>query len=70
MLDHLAADKTGQSRIYATAAALQFLLRTINPTSTWGKRLHAHLQSFPVSPVSTINQAGFPIGWETLELWQ
>ena len=70
MLDHLAANKGSQSRIYATAAALQFLLRTINPSSSWGKRLSAHLQSFPTTAVSNIAQAGFPEGWTDLDLWQ
>jgi abortive infection bacteriophage resistance protein len=70
MLDHLAADKVAQSRIYATAAALQFLLRTINPTSTWGKRLEKHLASFPYSAVSQLGQAGFSDNWSSLQLWQ
>jgi abortive infection bacteriophage resistance protein len=70
MLNHLADDKVAQSRIYATAAALQFLLRTINPTSTWGKRLEHLLASFPTSAVSQIEQAGFADNWSLLQLWR
>jgi abortive infection bacteriophage resistance protein len=70
MLDHLVGDLQAQSRIYATAAALQFLLRTINPTSSWGHRLERHFAAFPTSDVSTISQAGFPAGWEHLPLWK
>jgi abortive infection bacteriophage resistance protein len=69
MLDHLAGDLLAQFRIYATAAALQFLLRTINPTTSWGHRLEQHFATFPTSDVSTISQAGFPAGWEQLPLW-
>jgi len=68
MLDHLTGE--AQSRIYATAAVLQYLLRTINPTSSWGHRLKQLFAAFPTSDVSTVNQAGFPAGWEQLPLWQ
>jgi hypothetical protein len=70
MLDHLAGDLLARSRIYATAAALQFLLRTINPTTSWGHRLEQHFATFPTSDVSMISQAGFPAGWEELHLWK
>jgi abortive infection bacteriophage resistance protein len=68
MLDHLTGE--AQSRIYATAAMLQYLLRTINPTSSWGHRLKQLFATFPTSDVNTIRQAGFPAGWEQLPLWQ
>ena len=68
-LDHLATDISAQSRIYATAAALQFLLKTIHPGSSWGARLKAHCADFPVSPEIAITQGGFPPGWERLVLW-
>jgi abortive infection bacteriophage resistance protein len=68
-LDHLASDKLAQSRLYASAAALQFFLRTINPTSSWGERLKDHCATFPVSSVVKVAQAGFPKGWEQLPLW-
>lgn len=70
LLNHLVGDRLAQSRIYATAATLQFLLRTINPTSSWGHRLAQHFSSFPTSDVSTISQAGFPDGWQQLPLWR
>jgi abortive infection bacteriophage resistance protein len=69
ILDHLVSDLSAQSRIYTTAAALQFLLRTINPASSWGARLRDLLSTFPASDVSTIRQAGFPLGWERMPLW-
>jgi abortive infection bacteriophage resistance protein len=69
ILGHLADDLVAQSRIYATAVQLQFLLRTINSTSTWARRLKERMDKFPTSEVSTVAQAGFPAGWEDLELW-
>jgi abortive infection bacteriophage resistance protein len=69
-LDHLAAHRTGQSRIYATAAVLQFFLRTLNPTSSWGSRLKDQWSSLPTSPLLHLSQAGFPDGWEALQLWR
>ena len=68
-LDHLATDISAQSRIYATAAVLQFLLKTIHPGSSWGDRLKAHCAGFPLSPQIAVAQAGFPMGWERLALW-
>jgi abortive infection bacteriophage resistance protein len=70
LLDHLVNNLHAESRIYATAAALQFLLRTINPSSSWGLRLKQHLATFPTTTVSTIDQAGFPVGWDQLPLWK
>ena len=68
-LDHLAKDLAAQNRIYATAAALQFLLSTIHPVSSWGARLKRHCASFPASPFVNLSQAGFPPKWARLTLW-
>jgi abortive infection bacteriophage resistance protein len=70
LLDHLATDHYGQTRLYAPAAAMQFLLRTINPSTSWGTRLKAHLATFPTAPGVTVSQTGFPAGWEALPLWK
>lgn len=69
-LDHLVADRAGRSRIYATAAVLQFFLKTLNPTSSWGLRLRRQCSSLPASPLLKLSQAGFPDGWEALQLWR
>jgi len=70
LLDHLAGDLLGLTRLYASAAAIQYMLRTINPASSWGRRLQALCSTFPTSPPVSLDQAGFPSGWETLELWR
>jgi abortive infection bacteriophage resistance protein len=69
-LDHLCADTSAQTRVYGTAAVIQFLLKTINPGSSWAARLKDLTLSFPNSAVTDLSQAGFPKNWETLSLWK
>ena len=68
-LDHIAADVFAQSRLYGVAAPMQFLLRTLNPATTWSSRLHNQLAAFPAAPGAAIAQSGFPAGWNMLPLW-
>jgi abortive infection bacteriophage resistance protein len=68
-LDHLASDHMAQSRIYATAVVLQFFLRTLNPTSSWASRFKSQCFRLPTAPVLSLSQAGFPSGWEALQIW-
>lgn len=68
-LDHLATNIFSQSRLYGVAAPIQFLLRTINPTSQWKERLKKHFATFPSAPGIKKSQTGFPDGWEILDLW-
>jgi hypothetical protein len=68
-LNHLATDLNAQSRIYSSATMLQFLLKTIHPGSSWGRRLKEHCANFPMSPEIYLSQGGFPMDWETLALW-
>jgi len=70
LLNHLCGDVHAQSRIYATAAFLQYLLRTINPASSWGIRLRAHLKTIPAGNGISLRNAGFPNDWGKLDLWQ
>jgi len=69
ILEHLAGDHFGQIRLYAVAAVIQFLLRTMNPSTSWADRLKQHVGSFPTAPGVTVGQSGFPPGWEHLPLW-
>lgn len=70
-LDHLLSNPLSQVRIYAVIAIIQFILRTINPTSSWKNRLKDHMQhKFPSVPVVNVRQSGFPDNWHTLRLWQ
>lgn len=69
VLHHVIGDRPAQTRLYAGAYALQFLMKKINPSSTWSVRLKDHFNSFPNSPIINPQQAGFPVGWENLPLW-
>lgn len=75
LLDHLASNAQGvhpntPTRLYAVAAILQFLLRTINPTTSWPQRLQAHLLTLPKLPGISEVSMGFPPGWRSLLLWR
>jgi abortive infection bacteriophage resistance protein len=69
LLDHLAKDNFAQKRLYSAAVALQFILKSIHPNSSWSSRLQSHFKSFPPSPHLKISASGFPEAWEQLELW-
>lgn len=69
-LDHLVGDVRAQTRLYALVVALQFMLKTHHPGSTWGERLKAHCRTFPKSPHIDLSQAGFPANWMKLPLWR
>jgi abortive infection bacteriophage resistance protein len=69
LLDHLSEDIHAQSRIYATAAFLQYFLNTISPSTGWKKRLKEHVSTLPTSDSIRLRQAGFPCDWELLPLW-
>lgn len=70
LLDHLANDPHAQTRLYAIAVALQFLIRSDQPTSQWSDRLKQLVSSFPAGPNLSIKQgAGFPENWERLAIW-
>lgn len=69
LLDHVAEDTLAQSRIYATAAIMRYLLWKINPMTTWGNRLQHHFATFPATPHVAVTQTGFPSGWAQLPLW-
>jgi abortive infection bacteriophage resistance protein len=67
--EHLVNDEHAKRRLYATAAVLQYLMKFIHPTSTWGVRLRDHLKTFPDSPHLSHRHMGFPEGWHALSLW-
>ena len=68
-LDHLSTDRVAQTRIYATAAALHFFLKSINPGSSWATRLKNLRAAFPSSTETDLAHAGFHKNWESLPFW-
>lgn len=71
LLDHLATDAFAHVRLYAVAAAMQFLLRQIDgPFSVvWSDDLKVHLATFPSIVGLTVGGTGFPNAWEGKALW-
>ena len=69
LFQHLTTDEFAQRRLYAVAAVLQYMLRFVHPTSTWGDRLNSHLETIPKSPHISLRHMGFPVGWRNLPLW-
>lgn len=53
-------------RIYNTLTLLAFVLRTISPDSTWAQRLRALVEERP----DLWDAMGFPVKWQTFDLWQ
>lgn len=70
LLDHLNGDAYASSRLYATAAIIQYFMRLVCPNSSWALRLKNHFQTFPNAPGINIGQTGFPNNWQSLPLWQ
>lgn len=68
-LQHLIGDRPAQTRIYAVAVALQYLLSSINPGSQWGDRLKELCETFPTSDNLNVSQGGFPENWGNEPLW-
>ena len=69
LLDHLSQDQHAQRRLYAVAASVRYLLRRINPMTTWGARLAELMETFPTIPGVSIHQMGFSQGWQNLSIW-
>lgn len=67
-LDHLS--ESSYSRVYATAAVMQHLLRSINPATSWPTRLKDHMTTLPSASGIDLSQAGFPSDWTEMPLWK
>lgn len=69
LLEHIAHDLHAQRRLYSVAAAVRYLLRRINPKTSWGERLANLMDTFPVAPGISTEQMGFPKPWQNHSLW-
>lgn len=69
-LAHVLKDTQAQTRVYGSALLAAYLLRSINPTSSWCQRFVALTKTFPQSPHVSLAQAGFPAGWEAQNIWK
>jgi abortive infection bacteriophage resistance protein len=69
-LDHIEESPWSNRRIYAAFSVMNVMLQRVNPRTKWPDRLKAHLQTFPVAPNISLQDAGFPKGWQELSLWK
>lgn len=65
-----AAEWATRDKVYVLAASLAYLVRHIDPASTWHLDFRTHLRKFPDLPdKSPEGDMGFPNGWADLPLW-
>jgi abortive infection bacteriophage resistance protein len=69
LLNHIHGNTHALTRLYGSACILQYLLSSINPTTSWANRLKALCKEFPKSSAVNLRAAGFPPTWETEVLW-
>jgi abortive infection bacteriophage resistance protein len=68
-LGHIANDVDAKARVYGLACICAYLLRQINPNSSWSKRFKTVIATFPASTIVNIKSAGFPHEWGKANLW-
>ncbi|MGJ6121146.1 Abi family protein [Mycolicibacterium sp. Y3] len=66
-----AADSPVRDKLYVLAASLAYLVRHVDPGSTWHLDFRSHVRKFPDVPgKSPEADMGFPSGWDQLPLWK
>lgn len=66
---HLSLPDLDRRRTYAVIAVLQYLIKTINPDSSWGSRTKELIATFPATDHFQLADAGFPDDWDSYSLW-
>jgi abortive infection bacteriophage resistance protein len=71
LLDHLRQGTTSKDIFgtYNALAVIAYFLRTIDSDSGWTERIRELIATFPATPTFSIRTLGFPVAWESLELW-
>jgi abortive infection bacteriophage resistance protein len=66
-----AAEWATREKIYVLAASLAYLVKHVDPISTWHLDFRSHIRKFPETPgKSPEADMGFPPGWAELPLWK
>lgn len=68
-LAHLVGNEHAQTRIYGTLCVLKTMEEVIAPGSEWGRRVKILCAGFPISPLLSLESAGFPPNWAANALW-
>lgn len=66
---HIGADIVRRNRVYGASVAAACLVKQINPTTSWARRMKAHWESFPIMPHASPIQGGFVSDWRTEPIW-
>ena len=65
-----AAQSGDRDKIYVQLACLAYLLRRIDPRSTWHLDLRTLVKKFPAIPgMAPETDMGFPEGWQAFPVW-
>ena len=70
LLDHVMVNGFATSRLYAAAAITCYLLRTVNPSTSWAERLRDLAMTFPSNSCVEFYRSGFPNSWVREDLWR
>lgn len=71
LLEHLRDEDSSKQvlGLYNALAVMAFLLRTIEPGSSWTARMRDLIASFPETERVTAHSMGVPEKWSMMELW-
>ena len=58
------------TRIYSICCILSHLSRVTNAASSWPAELRDLVARFPVMPYASVQDMGFPRGWQTHDFWK
>lgn len=64
-----AASPTAAKRVYASLAVLAYLLRDVDPRSTWTSEVTSHIHTGLAALGRSESEMGCPPGWEAQALW-
>ena len=68
--DHIHGKVESTSRIYIIFCIVLHLMKQISLMSAWPQRLIDFIHKFPNVPELSVADMGFPINWQSLEIWQ
>lgn len=66
---HVMAAPGKNTRYYALACTIQFMLKYVNPRTRWTERFVEVIDGFPATDRFTLTSSGFPEGWKQENLW-
>lgn len=68
-LEFLHEDEHAKTRLFGTLSCMRSMIQAISPQDAWHRQIKALIATFPKAHGLSLRAAGFPSGWETLQLW-